>query len=119
MNKLHYEFANYYNAKGAMPYDKLIIIFEHDQLIKNLARPEFLQENRRYGTIATWEDTKRTQGTRMKKDENKKGQRKWKKEIVLKNRNIEDGVILRGRGCNIPLMPKIFCKYKGYCTCFW
>ena len=44
----------------------------------------------------------------MKKDKNKKGQRKWKKEIVWKNRNTEDGVILRGRGCNIPLVPKIY-----------
>jgi len=45
-----------------MPYVKLIIIFEHDQLIKNLVRPELLQENHRYRTVATWEDAEKHMG---------------------------------------------------------
>ena len=37
---------------------------------------------------------------------------------VLKHKNTEDGVIIRARGCNNPLMrTQDICKFKSYCNC--
>ena len=113
------KFANCYNAKGFMPYVRLIIIFEHDQLIKNLARPELVAGKPQVRNDRNLGRYRRNTGDQDEKGRKQERTTKMEEGNYLKNRNTEDGVILRGRECNILLMPKIFCKYKGYCTCFW
>ena len=65
--------------KGSMAYVKMNYIFADDVLKKIGLDPNLLQENCRYWTVATWEDTERPQGPRWKGQEKEKTT-VWKKE---------------------------------------
>ena len=70
-------------------------------IYENWARPEFVAgKMQTYENLATREDTERSQGIMMKGRGQEKQQNGSRK--MLKHKNTEDGVILRGRGCNNP-----------------
>ena len=65
--------------------------------------------------ITTREAAGRSQGIITKKIKARKGD--GKEEGGFKNMNTKDGVTLRGRGCNVPLVhPRYFKNLIVYCT---
>jgi len=77
--------------------------FEHELLRKFLARPEPCAGNCRSWMMGTWVGLKDLQYSERREEKKKRWQRKRRKVGQRKWWNTEDGVILRGEGCNVPL----------------